>query len=119
MADDTQGASPRSEVAPPAAAAPGHGAREGSSSDAVMARVSSILVELLDEDDLDLDITMETTFAELEVESIMVVALVEQLQDVYGEGLDLVGWLSNMDIDEIITLSVGSFVEYIVAWHTS
>jgi len=97
----------------------GHGAQDGTSPEAVLARIASILIELLDEEDLDIEITMDTTFAELEIESILVVALVERLQEIYGQELNLVEWLSNMDIDEVIALSVGSFVEYTVSWHTS
>lgn len=62
----------------------------------------------------DLTIAMDTSFAnDLEVESIEIVALSERLHDRYGESIDLAGWLSSMDLDEIIQLTVGQLVDRI------
>jgi acyl carrier protein len=62
----------------------------------------------------DKQIGMDTSFGDdLEFESIEVVALSEKLQERYGEGVDFVGWLSGMELDEIINLRVGQLVEFI------
>jgi acyl carrier protein len=62
----------------------------------------------------DLTIAMDTSFAnDLEVESIEIVALSERLHDRYGESIDLAGWLSSMDLDEIMRLTVGQLVDRI------
>ncbi len=59
-------------------------------------------------------ITMETSFSEdLELESIEVVALAEKIKERYGSGTDFAGWLSGMELDQIIGLRVGQVVEFI------
>jgi acyl carrier protein len=61
-------------------------------------------------------IGMQTSFAtDLELESIEIVALSEKLQERYGDRVDFVGWLSGMEIDEIISLRVGQLVEFIAS----
>ena len=77
--------------------------------------VAGFIREVIGEDWVqDTEIRMETSFGDdLEFESIEVVALSEKLQDRYGEGVDFVGWLSGMELDEIINLRVGQLVEFI------
>ena len=51
---------------------------------------------------------MDTSFAEdLELESIEFVALAEVLQELYGERVDFVAWISKLELDEIIQLTWG------------
>ena len=58
---------------------------------------------------------LETSFEkDLELESIEFVALAEKLQERYGKSVDFVGWLSSKELDEIIGLTVGELVEFIV-----
>jgi acyl carrier protein len=65
--------------------------------------------------DLDLDITRDTSFAEdIEIESIEFVAFGELLRETYGERVDLVAWFGEMDVDQIIALTVGEVVDYVV-----
>jgi acyl carrier protein len=60
-------------------------------------------------------ITLDTTFAEdLELESIEIVALAEQIQGRYGDDVDFPGWFGALDVDAIIGLTVGQLVERIV-----
>lgn len=60
-------------------------------------------------------ITLDTTFAEdLELESIEIVALAEQVQGRYGDDVDFPGWFGALDVDAIIGLTVGQLVERIV-----
>lgn len=59
-------------------------------------------------------ITAATTFSyDLEVESIELVALSEKIQQRYGEVVDFPTWLSSMELDDIISLTVGQLVDYI------
>ncbi|HEV7760951.1 MAG TPA: hypothetical protein VGO78_18225, partial [Acidimicrobiales bacterium] len=51
----------------------------------------------------------------LELESLEFVALAERLLDHYGGQVDFVAWLATMELDEIISLTVGSLVAFIVA----
>ncbi|MFN7972741.1 MAG: phosphopantetheine-binding protein [Acidobacteriota bacterium] len=66
--------------------------------------------ELLYED----EIAMDTSFSQdLELESIEFVALAERIQAHYGSHIDFVGWLSGMELDQIIALRVGDLVAFI------
>jgi acyl carrier protein len=63
----------------------------------------------------DIDIDLDTSFnADLEVESIEFVALSEVLRERYGDEVDFVAWIADMEVDEIIALTVGELVAFIV-----
>jgi acyl carrier protein len=81
----------------------------------VLAQLEEMLVEVIG-DDLLLDgpLTMETSFdQDLQLESIEFVALSEKLLETYGEQVDFVGWLAEMELDDIIALTVGQLVEFV------
>jgi acyl carrier protein len=82
----------------------------------VLETVSGFITDVVGEElSLDGPITLQTSFnKDLELESIEFVALAEMLQDHYGEDLDFVDWLSNKELDEIIALTVGDLVEFII-----
>jgi acyl carrier protein len=88
---------------------------------AVMDKLVSMIGEIVGQDWIeDLEISAKTTFnSDLELESIEFVALAEKLQAAYGDTVDFVGWLSGKDLDEIIGLTVGQVVEFIVECQTS
>jgi acyl carrier protein len=81
----------------------------------VLDEVRNLIGEVIGEEYLlDLDIDMETSFNDdLEIESIEFVALAEALQLRYGESLDFIGWMSGMDLDAIIDLTVGELVSFV------
>ena len=85
--------------------------------DAIVGTIARLVHEVIGEDiDVDLDITAESSFSEdIELESIEFVALGEQLQLTYGERIDLVGWFGELDLDEIIDLTVGERAEFVAA----
>ncbi|HEY8544748.1 MAG TPA: phosphopantetheine-binding protein [Acidimicrobiales bacterium] len=65
---------------------------------------------------LDLDVDLDTSFdQDLELESLEFVALAERLLQHYGGQVDFVAWLATMELDEIIGLTVGDLVAFIVA----
>lgn len=82
----------------------------------VLATVTVLIRQVIgDEAGLGAPITLETSFnGDLELESIEFVALAEKLQQHYGRSVDFAGWLSGMELDRIIALSVGELVEFIV-----
>jgi acyl carrier protein len=85
---------------------------------AVLARLAGMLRELLEEYGLDdtTEITMDTTFHDdLELESVDLVALSGQLREHYGERVNFATFIAERDLDEIIALTVGELVRYIVA----
>jgi acyl carrier protein len=89
---------------------------EAKTREEVLATVARLIAEVVGEEWMeDQAITLETSFEkDLELESIEFVALAEKLQERYGKGVDFVGWLSGKELDEIIGLTVGELVEFIV-----
>lgn len=84
--------------------------------DAVLAELDRILTEVIG-DDLLLDepLSLATSFdADLQLESIEFVALAEQLLETYGEQVDFVAWMAGMELDEIVALTVGDVVRFVV-----
>lgn len=83
----------------------------------VLQVVQDILVDVIGPEYLiDLTISLDTSFDEgLELESLEFVALAEQLLQHYGGQVDFVAWLATMELDEIIGLTVGDLVSFIVA----
>ena len=83
----------------------------------VLAALAGMLRELLEEYGLDdTEITMDTTFHDdLELESVDLVALSGQLREHYGDRVNFATFIAERDLDEIIALTVGELVRYIVA----
>ena len=72
------------------------------------------LKEVMGEFGAEMDITMETSFsADLELESIEFVHLAEVMQEHYGDHLNFADWLSQKNIEDINSLTVGNVVEFI------
>ncbi|WIV55066.1 acyl carrier protein [Amycolatopsis nalaikhensis] len=84
---------------------------------AVLAQLGGMLRELLAEYGLDdVEITMDTTFHDdLELESVDLVALSGQLREHYGDRVNFATFIAERDLDEIIALTVGELVRYVVA----
>ncbi|AOM78505.1 acyl carrier protein [Pedobacter steynii] len=62
----------------------------------------------------EMDITMESSFTkDLEMDSIEIVSFSEKIKNHFGEQIDFTGWLSAMDLDELINLNLGTIVNYI------
>jgi acyl carrier protein len=82
----------------------------------VLAEVTEMITEVIGVDELvGLEIGLETSFQDdLEVESIEFVVLSERLMARYGEEVDFVGWMAGMELDEIIALTVGDLVAFVV-----
>lgn len=80
-----------------------------------LAVLTALLRDVLgDEWDDDLEIGPDTSFADdLELESIEFVALAEQLQAHYGADVDFVAWMSGLDLDAVIGLTVGDVVAFV------
>ncbi|MEV5571933.1 phosphopantetheine-binding protein [Spirillospora sp. NPDC052269] len=83
--------------------------------DMVLAEVTRMLVEVVGEDFLlDVEITGDTTFSEdLALESIEFVALAEKLQQHYGDRIDFAAFIADMDLTEIMSMDVGTLVDYV------
>ena len=76
--------------------------------------VVAVIQELLEDEVFGLDISMETSFSvDIELESIMFVELTERLHEHYGDDVDFVGWIAEMELEDIMNLTVGDLVGHI------
>ncbi|HRC62692.1 MAG TPA: acyl carrier protein [Dehalococcoidia bacterium] len=82
---------------------------------AILEEVGSMIRQVIGEEWIqNTPITMDTTFSEdLELESIEIVALAEQVQTRFGDEVDFPGWFGTLDVDAIIGLTVGQLVDRI------
>jgi acyl carrier protein len=81
----------------------------------VLDEIVRMLTEVVGEDFLlDTEITPDTTFSDdLALESIEFVALAEKLQQRYGDRVNLVSFIGEMDIDDIMNMTVGTLAGYV------
>ncbi|MFF5448057.1 acyl carrier protein [Streptomyces sp. NPDC012888] len=82
---------------------------------AALAEITRMLVGIVGDEFLLADeVTMKTTFNEdLALESIEFVALADLLHRRYGREVDLMGFLAEKDMEEILAMSVGDLVRHI------
>lgn len=85
--------------------------------DEVLADIAGMLRELLEEYGFDeAEIGRETTFHEdLELESIDLVTLSGSLREHYGDRVNFAEFVADLELDEIIALTVGQLVDFVVA----
>jgi acyl carrier protein len=86
------------------------------SEEEVLLGVARMIREVIGEEWAD-DVPIETStsFAkDLELESIEFVALAEKLRGEYGKNVDFAGWLSSMELPQILALKVGDLVGLVV-----
>lgn len=87
-------------------------------SPAVLAQVAGMIEEVLGEYGLAdaVEITMDTTLqGDLELESVDLVALAGHVQARYAGRVDFAEFIAGLDLDELIGLTVGQLVDYVVA----
>ncbi|MEV0259895.1 acyl carrier protein [Streptomyces sp. NPDC050617] len=75
-----------------------------------------MLRELLAEYGLDdAEIARETTFHDdLELESVDLVGLSGALREHYGDRVNFAAFIADLELDEIIALTIGQLVDYVV-----
>ncbi|OGL44305.1 MAG: acyl carrier protein [Candidatus Schekmanbacteria bacterium RBG_13_48_7] len=81
----------------------------------ILDNLTKFIKEVIGEEWIEgIEITSETSFSnDLEMESIEIVEFAEKVKLHYDDDVDFVGWLSKMELDQIINLKVGEVVEYI------
>lgn len=84
---------------------------------AVERDITAMLRTMLEEDGLDdAEITRETTFHDdLELESIDLVTLAGSLREHYGDQVNLALFIADLELHEIIALTVGELVDHVAA----
>ncbi|MFC3452698.1 acyl carrier protein [Amycolatopsis speibonae] len=84
------------------------------STDTTLSEVAEMIETVLDGYELDGPITRETAFQrDLAFASIDLVVLSGHVHEKYGELVNLPRHLSEMDLDEIVALTVGDLADYI------
>lgn len=83
----------------------------------VLAEITGMLHDVLEDYDVaGIEVTMATRFHDdLEMESIDLVALGSRLSERYGEWVNFAEFIAGLELDEIIDLTVGRLVGYVVA----
>ena len=89
--------------------------------DQTLATIVELLQAVLGEDFLlDVEISRQTSFSDdLALESIEFVALAEELQQHYAGRVDLVAFMAELEIDEIMAMTLGQLVDYIARVETA
>jgi acyl carrier protein len=81
---------------------------------AIFDLMKQFITEVIGEFVEEMDITMESSFTkDLEMDSIEIVSFSEKIKIHFGEQIDFTGWLSGMDLDELINLNLGTIIAYI------
>ncbi|MCT2406101.1 phosphopantetheine-binding protein [Chryseobacterium antibioticum] len=62
----------------------------------------------------EMDITPDSSFTkDLEMDSIEIVSFSEKIKAHFGDQIDFTGWLSSMDLDQLIDLDLSMIINYI------
>ena len=81
---------------------------------ALLSEVSALILEVMEEEGGAFEVTLETRFqADLELESIELIALGDALRARYGERLSVASWLTSLSIEDLMDLKVGDLVEWL------
>ena len=77
--------------------------------------IIQLIKQAVDEDWIeDFDMGAETNFNnDLELESIEFVAIAEKIQEHFGTEINFIAWLGELDLDEMIALTVGDLAEFV------
>ena len=81
----------------------------------IFAVLKTFITEVIGEEFVeDMDITRESSFTrDLEMDSIEIVSFSEKVKAHFGEHIDFTGWLSGMDLDQLINLKLDDIINHI------
>jgi acyl carrier protein len=84
---------------------------------AALATVEGLLAEVIGQDYYEeLEVGPESSFsADLELESVEILQLAEGLINAYGGQIDFIGWFAGMEFEQLVELTVGTLVSFIVS----
>jgi acyl carrier protein len=82
---------------------------------AIMQQIATVIRQTVAEDWIEqFTIGPDSRFSQdLELESIEMARIIASLQQHFGPGVDLVGWLSGRSFDELVTLRIGDIATYV------
>lgn len=78
-------------------------------------KIKEMLNEIIGEEFLEeYNINMESTLTgDLEMESVEIVELSEKIKKIYGTQIRINEWMSKMNLEELIKLSLGDIVNFL------
>lgn len=84
---------------------------------AIFDLLKQFITEVIGEEFVEeMDIQPSSSFTrDLEMDSIEIVAFSEKVKAHFGEHIDFTGWLSGMDLDQLINLNLNDIINYISA----
>lgn len=84
-------------------------------SEEIFAVLKTFITEVIGEEFVEeMDITRESSFTrDLEMDSIEIVSFSEKVKAHFGENIDFTGWLSGMDLDQLINLKLDDIINHI------
>jgi acyl carrier protein len=85
------------------------------SSEEIFSVLKQFITEVIGEEFVEeMDITRDSSFTrDLEMDSIEIVSFSEKVKAYFGESIDFTGWLSGMDLDQLIALRLNDIIQYI------
>lgn len=89
--------------------------KEPVSNNEILQQVIAAIREAIAEDWVqDFEIDADTSLNnDLEIESIEFVSIADKLQKLFGAKVDVIGWLSQQDINTLIAMTVGDLVKFV------
>lgn len=79
--------------------------------------LKQFITEIIGEEFVEeMDITINSSFTkDLEMDSIEIVSFSEKVKNYFGEEIDFTGWLSSLDLDQLIDLNLKDIIQYILS----
>lgn len=90
--------------------------REGALYASVQSTVVTTIIEVVGEEFYEeAEIGLDSTFAEdIDLESMEVMEIAERLIETYGEKVDFPGWFAEMELEDLVTMTLGTVVDFVV-----
>ncbi|MDR1183775.1 MAG: phosphopantetheine-binding protein [Coriobacteriales bacterium] len=81
----------------------------------VFSQLERMIIDIIGDEAAEfIDISEQSTFVtDLEMDSIQIVQLVEQVNELYGRRVDFLSLLSDKSLSELLKLTVGDIVKFI------
>lgn len=92
------------------------GTRDSTLYSSVQRTVEQAIIDVVGEEFYEeCEVGLDSTFAEdIELESIEVMEIAEKLIETYEGKVDFVAWFADMELEDLIEITVGSVVDFIV-----
>lgn len=84
--------------------------------DSVRATVEQAIIDVVGQEFYEeCEVGLDSTFAEdIELESMEMMEIAERLMQTYEGKVDFIAWFADMELEDLVEITVGSVVEFIV-----